>query len=122
MIDHYSFGSMSIFGKQYRSDLKIINGKVIPDWWRKTGHTVDVDDVTEILSSKPDYVVFGSGIVIEGALLKAHQTLFLLSLKLNDTELKNDCRKLMESIQRKAQDPEFERPPKLFPDNSNGVG
>ena len=61
MIEQYSFGSITIQGKQYSSDLKIINGQVYPDWWRKTGHSVDVDDVVDILSAKPDYLVIGSG-------------------------------------------------------------
>ena len=61
MIDHYSFGSITIQGKQYRSDLKIINGEVISDWWRKSGHNVDVNDVSDILSAEPDYLVIGSG-------------------------------------------------------------
>jgi hypothetical protein len=61
MIEHYSFGSMTISGKRYSSDLKIINGQVYPDWWRKTGHSVDVDEVTDIINAKPDYLIIGSG-------------------------------------------------------------
>ncbi len=61
MIIHYSFGSITIRGRQYASDLKIINGQVVPDWWRKFGHTVDVDDVADILNAGPDCVVIGSG-------------------------------------------------------------
>jgi hypothetical protein len=61
MIEHYSFGSMTISGKRYSSDLKIINGQVYPDWWRKTGHSVDVDEVTDIIKAKPDYLIIGSG-------------------------------------------------------------
>ena len=61
MIEQYSFGSMTISGKRYTSDLKIINGQVFPDWWRKNGHSVAVDDVTDILNAKPDYLITGSG-------------------------------------------------------------
>ena len=61
MIDQYSFGSITISGKRYSSDLKIINGEVYPDWWRKSGHSVDIDDVADILDTKPDIIVIGSG-------------------------------------------------------------
>ena len=61
MIEQYSFGSMTISGKRYTSDLKIINGQVFPDWWRKKGHSVAVDEVTDILNAKPDYLIIGSG-------------------------------------------------------------
>lgn len=61
MIQHYDFGKIVVSGTAYSSDLKIINGKVISDWWRKTGHFVDIDDVTDILSVKPQYVVIGMG-------------------------------------------------------------
>jgi hypothetical protein len=61
MIEKHSFGSMTISGKRYTSDLKIINGKVYPDWWREKGHSVDVDEVADILNAKPDYLIIGSG-------------------------------------------------------------
>ncbi len=61
MIENYSFGSMTISGKRYTSDLKIINGQIFPDWWRKKGHSVTVDEVTDILNAKPDYLIIGSG-------------------------------------------------------------
>ena len=32
-----------------------------PDWWRKTGHSVAVDELTDILNAKPDYLIIGSG-------------------------------------------------------------
>ena len=62
MIENYSFGSITISGKQYTSDLKIINGQVYPDWLRKSGHSVDVDEVSDIIKAKPDYLIVGSGV------------------------------------------------------------
>ena len=61
MIEHYSFGSITSTVFCYSSDLKIINGQVFPDWWRKTGHSVAVDEITDILNAKPDYLIMGSG-------------------------------------------------------------
>ena len=61
MIERYSFGSIIILGKQYTSDLKIINGQVHSDWWRKSGHAIAVGDVADILNAKPDCLIIGSG-------------------------------------------------------------
>jgi len=61
MIEQYSFGSIVINGVSYRNDVKIIQGKVVPEWWRKRGHFVDVDDIQDILKLKPDILVLGKG-------------------------------------------------------------
>lgn len=61
MIEQYSFGNIVINGETYINDIKIIQGKVVPEWWRKSGHFVDVDDIQDILKSKPDILVLGKG-------------------------------------------------------------
>jgi len=61
MIEQYSFGNIVINGVSYINDIKIIQGKVISEWWRKRGHFVDVDDIQDILKSKPDVLVLGKG-------------------------------------------------------------
>ncbi|MEN8190306.1 MAG: MTH938/NDUFAF3 family protein [Thermodesulfobacteriota bacterium] len=61
MIEKYSFGRMVIDGTLYSSDLTIINGTVHPDWWRKNGHRVCVEDVAGILADTPQILVIGRG-------------------------------------------------------------
>ncbi len=61
MIEKYSFGSIMISGKSYTSDVKIIDGRVVADWSRQSGHRVEIDDIRDILEAKPDYLVIGSG-------------------------------------------------------------
>ena len=61
MIEAYTFGKIVINGVTYTSDLKIINGEVIPNWWRKSGHNVIVDDIQDILKAKPNILVLGKG-------------------------------------------------------------
>lgn len=60
-IEHYTFGSISIDGTTYRQDIKIVNNTVIPEWWRKSGHSVAIEDVEDILAAAPEVVVFGKG-------------------------------------------------------------
>jgi hypothetical protein len=61
MIDRFTFGTITVDGQPYNSDIKIIHGSVVPDWWRGSGHSVDVADVSDILQNRPDVVVIGKG-------------------------------------------------------------
>ncbi len=60
-INSYSFGRTEINGKTYTSDLKIINGQVVPNWWRKDGHHLYPEDIKDILSSECEVLVVGTG-------------------------------------------------------------
>jgi hypothetical protein len=62
MIEAYANGkSMHIGGKVYHNDLKIINGQVHGDWWRKEGHRLDAADIEDILEARPRILVIGTG-------------------------------------------------------------
>ena len=62
MIDNYTTGShMTIAGKKYHQDLKIIRGQVSGNWWRIQGHSLHADDITDILSARPGVLVIGTG-------------------------------------------------------------
>ena len=61
MIERYSFGKIVAKGVAYTHDIKIIHGTVIPEWWRKSGHQVGVDDVKDLLESRAGILVFGTG-------------------------------------------------------------
>jgi len=61
MIENYTSGRIIVNNKTYHQDLKIIQGKVVDNWWRKTGHLVDVNDMDDILNASPDIIVVGTG-------------------------------------------------------------
>jgi len=61
MIEAFSFGNIVVNGKAYTDDIKIIQGKVVPTWWRKSGHRVDIDDIRDIIDAKPNILVLGKG-------------------------------------------------------------
>lgn len=61
MIEDYSSGRMTVDGKEYRRDLKIIENRVRPDWWREEDHRLDTGDLTDVLSANPDVLVVGKG-------------------------------------------------------------
>jgi hypothetical protein len=61
MIENFSFGNIVVNGITYTNDIKIIQGKVIPIWWRKKGHQVNIDDIQDIIDAGPDILVLGKG-------------------------------------------------------------
>ena len=61
MIEQYSFGKIAIKGRMYTNDIKIICGRVVPDWWRKNGHRVEIHDIADILKENTDIFVLGKG-------------------------------------------------------------
>ena len=60
-IEHYSFGRIIIDGKTYTSDVIIYPGKVDASWWRKQGHNLEVADLKDVISAKPQVLVVGTG-------------------------------------------------------------
>jgi hypothetical protein len=60
-IDSYSFGSIVIDKKRYDADVIILPDRVVANWWRKSGHSLEPDDLVEIVSHKPDKLIIGTG-------------------------------------------------------------
>lgn len=60
-IEHYSFGSITVDGKTYTSDVIIYPGRVDSSWWRKEGHNLHIVDLTDVINAKPQVLVIGTG-------------------------------------------------------------
>ncbi len=60
-VEHYSFGRIRIAGKDYTSDVILSQNYLKPNWWRKEGHRVVLEDIKEVFDLKPEVVVFGTG-------------------------------------------------------------
>jgi hypothetical protein len=61
MIEQYSDGHIRIKGINYDKDVKIIEGDVVPNWWRKGGHRIEEEDIRDILDATPNILVVGTG-------------------------------------------------------------
>ena len=83
MIEKYSFGKIVVNGVTYTNDIKIVQGRVVSDWWRKKGHSVGIEDVQDILESKPRVLVIGKG---QPGMMTSSRSLRRF-LKKNDIEL-----------------------------------
>ncbi len=61
MIEAYRFGSITVDGETYTGDIKIVEGLVVPGWWRVEGHRLAARDIEDILEARPDVLVVGTG-------------------------------------------------------------
>jgi len=59
-VEYYGFGMIKLEEKEFKHDV-IVYGNFVKKWWRKEGHRVQLDDITDILNLKPEVVVFGTG-------------------------------------------------------------
>ncbi len=60
-IEGYSFGSVSVDGRRYTSDLIVYPERVEADWWRGEGHRLRVADIPKVLEDAPEVLVVGCG-------------------------------------------------------------
>ena len=61
MISAYSFGKMNINGTWYMHDLRINGETILPDWWRRSGHVCDIEDIKVLLVDTPDVLIIRPG-------------------------------------------------------------
>jgi len=60
-IERYSFGSITIGGRTYTSDVIIYPEGVDASWWRKEGHSLSIKDLDDVIKAKPDVLIVGTG-------------------------------------------------------------
>ncbi|MBW1718463.1 MAG: Mth938-like domain-containing protein [Deltaproteobacteria bacterium] len=60
-IESYRFGEIIIDGIRYTKDLKIIKGKTFDNWLRSKGHTLQLDDILDVVAAKPSTLIVGTG-------------------------------------------------------------
>ena len=60
-IDAYSFGRIVIDGTTYTKDVIIFPDRVVSPWWRKQGHSLQIEDLKEVVPEKPELLIVGCG-------------------------------------------------------------
>jgi len=61
VIDEYKFGEIVVDGRVFTNDIIIYPDHVEPKWWRKQGHVVEPEDITDVFDLGPEIIVFGTG-------------------------------------------------------------
>lgn len=103
-ITSYSFGRIVIDKQEYSSDLILFPDRILPSWWRKEGHSLEIEDLQEVLNSSPKIIVVGTGSY--GVLKVPQKTKDFLQekgIKLIIKETKEACKifnELMEANER----------------------
>ena len=75
-IEHYSFGTITIDGKSYTSDVIIYPERVDSSWWRKQGHSLHIVDLKDVIPAGPEILIVGTG--HSGAMVVPEETLSYL--------------------------------------------
>ncbi len=60
-IDAYQFGKITVEGEVYRKDVIIFPDRVLPNWWRDSGHSLSLADLEAVLVHPPEVLVLGQG-------------------------------------------------------------
>jgi hypothetical protein len=61
VLTDYSFGSLRVDGERHSKDLIVLPHRVVPDWWRRKGHSLAMEDFDEVIDELPDRLILGCG-------------------------------------------------------------
>jgi hypothetical protein len=61
IIRKYTFGQIQINKKSYNTDVIVFPKEVLPNWWRKEGHFLHLEDLIEVIKRKPEILIIGTG-------------------------------------------------------------
>jgi hypothetical protein len=57
----YSFGRLLVDGEEHTRDLIVLPDRVVPDWWRRDGHSLAMEDLDEVRDELPERLILGCG-------------------------------------------------------------
>ncbi len=60
-IDNYEFGRLVVNGEAYTSDVLIWPEGLDDSWWRERGHSLCMDDLSELMDKDFDVLIIGTG-------------------------------------------------------------
>lgn len=61
VLSDYAFGGIQVDGEPHSEDLIVLPDRVIPSWWRRRGHRLQLPDMDAILAAAPEVLVVGQG-------------------------------------------------------------
>lgn len=60
-IEAYRFGHVTVDGDEHTRDVIVLPTRVIGGWWRRQGHELVLDDLSQVLDDLPEHLVIGCG-------------------------------------------------------------
>ncbi len=60
-VEEYEFGRIVIKGREFQNDVIVFPDRVSPDWRRKDGHSLTMENLKEVVEYGPDLLIVGRG-------------------------------------------------------------
>jgi hypothetical protein len=60
-IESYSPGSVVVDGAEHHRDLIVLPTRVLPNWWRRDGHSLVLQDLDDVIDELPERLIVGCG-------------------------------------------------------------
>ena len=60
-LENYSFGRLTVDGEEHTKDVIVLPSRVVPNWWRKDGHSLVMEDLEDVLDELPGRLIVGRG-------------------------------------------------------------
>jgi len=60
-LEGYRFGRLVVDGEEHVRDVIVLPDRVVANWWRKDGHSLVLEDLTEVIDELPSRLVVGTG-------------------------------------------------------------
>jgi hypothetical protein len=60
-IENYSPGHVVVDGIEQNRDVIVLPNRVLPNWWRRDGHSLVIEDLEEVIDELPERLVVGCG-------------------------------------------------------------
>jgi hypothetical protein len=57
----YSFGSLTVDGEEHTKDLIVLPDRIVPNWWRREGHSLAMEDLDDVMEELPERLILGCG-------------------------------------------------------------
>jgi hypothetical protein len=60
-IENYRPGHVTVDGAELRKDVIVLPDRVVPNWWRRDGHSLVIEDLSDVLDDLPEHLIVGCG-------------------------------------------------------------
>jgi hypothetical protein len=60
-IEGYTPGRVVIDGAEHHRDVIVLPERVLPNWWRRNGHSLVAEDLDEVMDELPEHLIVGCG-------------------------------------------------------------
>ncbi len=60
-IEGYSFGRILVDGEELTADVILLPGRILPNWRRRDGHALVLEDLQKVLDELPERLIVGTG-------------------------------------------------------------